>query len=485
MMVPDSDLWKMSEVKGGKMDVGFYKYARHSENLPAADLESANLTVHHLVPSQPAELHPDDELVIPSSMDHPKEVPRFHLRTSVESANPNGSTQDHAETAISPVVEATQRLSQLVEEELELPQLNGHGRNGAKTNTRDAYEIMIRQRLDNMLYTSSVPRDGLTTQPWTQIEDGIIPKIWDLKEPHKERLIQKACETASKRNKGSKVKVACECGSGREEGALLACDGCDYWKHQHCYGIEASSTPEIFFCYFCLTENLEGSLYLELMQLAKQRRTLWIMRRGGKPSSGAALGKMLNCSERKAREVVKQLKMKNLLKAPSSQISQSQNPTLGQYSVDEKVLRTALEPDGVFHRFVMLSEFYVLVPMKNTTQRSSGMSQNQEPAPPKTITELTNMIDEHIDETQSMRPGDTTDEETDELRAYEPATLGVIDKFFKPNSASTSQEQIANQISRSMVNQKKRPHSEEQVTPRRSKRQLLSTRSPIDCSGWK
>ena len=449
-----------------------------------ADRESANLTVHHLVPSQLAELHPDDELVIPSSLQHPREVCRFESQAHTQAQVAKNSGQDLAEPALSSIVEATQLLSQLVEDEPELPQLNSLIDDGASTNVRNSYETIIRQRLDNMLCTSSVPHDGLTTQPWTQLEGVLIPKTWDLKEPHKERLIQKACKTASKRVKGSKDKIACECGSGRHEGVLLACDGCDYWKHQHCYGLNANSSPDVFFCYCCLTEDLEGSRYLELTQLAKQRRTLWIMRRDGRPSSVAALGKMLNCGERKAREVVKQLKMKGLLKIPSAPTSQSQNPTLSQYSVDEDVLRIALDPGGVFHHFAMLSQFYILVPMKSTTQRSSGMSQDQAPGPPKTITELTNMINEHIDETQSIRPSDTTDGETDELRAYEPATLGVIDKFLKPNSASTSQEQIASQASRSDANQKKRPRSKEHVTPRRSKRQLLSTRSPINCS-WR
>ena len=434
------------------------------------------------MPSQPAELHPDDDLVIPSFMHHPKEVPRFESQRSVQSETVKDSDQDHAEPIIPSVIEATQLLSQLVEDEPELPKLNGLAGRGTGASARNSYEVKIRQRLDNMLCTSSVPRDGLITQPWTQVECGPIPKTWDLKEPHKEKLVQKACQTASKRVEGAKHKIACECGSGRDEGVLLACDGCDYWKHQHCYGLDASSSPDIFFCYSCLTENLKGSLHLELMQLARQRRALWIMRGDSRPSSVAALGKMLNCNEYRARDVVKQLKSKGLLKAPSIPSSHSQNPTLGQFLVDENVLRAALEPDGVFHRFAMLSQFYVLVPIKSGMQKGTWESQDQEQEPQRTITELTNMIDEHIDETHSVRPGDTTDGETDELRAYEPATFGVIDKILKPDSTSTSQEQIASHLSRS--NFKRRLHSEEQVTPRRSKRRLLSTRSPINCS-WR
>ena len=377
-------------------------------------------------------------------------------------------------------------LSQMVEEVPKLPGSNVHAENETSDKYGNLYEVMIRHRLDKMLCTSSVPQDGVSTQRCTQIERTSTPTTWTLKEPHKQRLVGKHCQIASQRRNGSKEKVACECGSARHEGTLIACDGCDYWKHQHCYGLEASLTPEVFFCYFCLAETSDDSVYSGLMQLAKQRRTLWIMRDKGMPSSCVSLGKLLNCNERQARAVVKELKCKGLLKASSGN-SQSQSLSLGQYYIDEKAFRMASEPGGAFHHFAMISQFYVQVPVKAITHRSDLVSQGKEAGLPETIAKLNTLIDEHIDENQSTRPSDTTDGETDELRAYSPANLGILKKFLTQNSATARQEQTVDHTSSPPVtplksSRRKRLQSKEPVTPRGSKRRALSTRSPIDCS---
>ena len=450
---------------------------------PIAKYNSTNLTIYHLAPSQPIEVDPDDDLIIPTSLHHIKEVSRMPLRSQAS----DNSYQDPIVPAFSSIAEATRKLSQLVGKASELPPPRDHTRNKSSDNSGKTYESKIREKLDRMLQSSSIPQDGVSTQHDTQVDGTPLPMTWDLKEPHKQRLVEKYCQVASGRDEGSKEKIACECGSARNEGTMLACDGCNYWKHKHCYGLEMSLLPEVFFCYYCLAETSGESPYVKLMQIAKQRRTLWIMRNKGIPSSLVALGRMLNCNEKQARTVVKELKSKGLLKVASGTDSQSQNLSLGQYSIDEDVFRTAMEPDGVFHHFAMISQFYVQVPIKATAQRRGSETQSEEANQSDTVAELNTLIDEHIDETQSMKSIDTTEGGTDELRAYSLADPGILNRFLKPGLSSTRQEQPVNQASsphetRLNGSQRKRLRSEEQVTPRRSKRRALSTRSPIDCS---
>lgn len=76
-----------------------------------------------------------------------------------------------------------------------------------------------------------------------------------------ERISGEACSSPSqkdtKQDNSSNEVTRCPCGSTKNSGFMIACDGCDTWQHSKCMGIRSkSSVPKKYFCDICRPDQV-------------------------------------------------------------------------------------------------------------------------------------------------------------------------------------------------------------------------------------
>ncbi|KAL6717506.1 hypothetical protein ACLMJK_005421 [Lecanora helva] len=115
--------------------------------------------------------------------------------------------------------------------------------------------------------------------------------------------------------------VRCQCGHPEEEGAMMQCECCDTWQHQHCYGYLHQSPGKEHFCYQCLLEDRDESRLDDLKRLAQVRRTLFILYEKEPPSQTAFM-RLLGLGSKTTKELMGRLEREGFLhKTPGTTLS--------------------------------------------------------------------------------------------------------------------------------------------------------------------
>ncbi|KAH0544383.1 hypothetical protein FGG08_001524 [Glutinoglossum americanum] len=109
--------------------------------------------------------------------------------------------------------------------------------------------------------------------------------------------LQSAAESPADPTNGKcPASIRCECGTFKEEVAMLYCNFCGQSQHAHCYGYHGDHDPRIpnpHACYSCLLGGTEIQILEELRQDCIVRRALKLICENGYPTSDKRFSEIL------------------------------------------------------------------------------------------------------------------------------------------------------------------------------------------------
>ncbi|KZF24910.1 hypothetical protein L228DRAFT_265418 [Xylona heveae TC161] len=316
---PDDAQWKKQTESCGQMKTGFH---------------SVRLRVSSLKWTAADNQDPEKAGAIPSSLHSYKQYSR---EDELEGRPQSGAglSNEPEENAVREDTSPTESLSEEPD------------RYSAESNRK-----LLRKILEtNDVVPITQDSDLISTQQESLIkDDNLESRLYRLS--LRPVFSQKQIEELNRKRESAEDGDHYERSSGNSGRSMIYCEFCKTWQHLNCYGYRGETDPALpkeHICYECLLEPHEADQLRDLHSMSLLRKALTLIY--GKftsfPQSEKALGKLLHCTVKDAKNIIAQLEAEGFISSVARDQASSRTPRQRQRNnwvvVDTEEIRLRMD----------------------------------------------------------------------------------------------------------------------------------------------